>query len=138
MTDAEYRRKRRDSLSDKYSNLFEDFPCDWEFQNGWDEIVGELLQSLTNDLKDYSIHNWRIIKMKELRGTLTFLYNGGIRDSSPLLISKDVMEKLEDHFLLCIEKSSSTCEFCGANGSLRSKKSWIATLCNQCAADNDY
>ena len=127
MTDAEYRRKRRDSLSDKYSNLFEEFPCDWEFQNGWDEIVGELLQSLTNELKDYSIHNWRIIRMKELRGTLTFLYNGGIRDSSPLLISKDVMEKLEDHFL-----------FCGANGSLRSKKSWIATLCNQCAADNDY
>jgi hypothetical protein len=94
----------------------------WECGPGWKKLIDPLIAACDR-------LRARVDQIKEKYGTLRFYYtppDGGWCD------------ELEDLVDAAEEESNRTCEMCGAPGTMRTKKFWLKTLCNEHAIDQGY
>lgn len=112
-------------LVEKYPKLFKDYGGDmkvtcmaWgcEHDDGWYNILEDLCEKLSH------YQDITFAQIKEKFGVLT-VYLNSIRDED----YDEVMGLL----IRAEEKSSETCEICGAPGELRGG-GWLRTLCDEC------
>lgn len=92
------------------------FECD----DGWKDILWELCEKIEIELQttlEVPEYPFRLLQVKEKYGTLRVYSNWET-------------EKIGDLIREAEEKSSRTCEVCGAPGS-RSGDFWIKTLCEK-------
>ena len=97
-------------LESKYKNLFHESFYGVECNDGWYNLLEEMLE----ELKDTKI---TINQIKSKYADLRVYFE------SPINLDK-IIEKYE-------EKAIKTCEFCGKRGERRDTR-WIRVLCNSC------
>lgn len=94
-----------------------------DIPEGWKKIIEELTEKL-NEFRNAEIV---ILQIKEKFGTLRFYYN---------ITNPQDLVGLEVNLIMGLiakaeERSSYTCERCGAGGVLRTELRWIKTLCGE-------
>lgn len=124
-------RTKTELLIKKYPKLYRQGIA-FECNDGWYDLIDSMSQDLEACIEEYQRLTWEkdsdlpcATQVKEKHGTLSF-YMTTITDQM-----EKIIEKAE-------EKSSKTCEGCGAKGFLRWCKGWKMTLCDTCfTAPND-
>lgn len=120
--------EKQKELKLKYAHLFgterTPFNCwGFEFDDGWTELVENLLAELDKYSKENNI-KIRILSAKEKFGNLR-VYLGAIEDTG-------LNDKTFDEIFRIIEKyeelSKKTCEITGKPGQLSEKNGWLKTL----------
>lgn len=89
---------------------------------GWNKIIIKCNKKL--EMLD---PNYRIVQIKEKFGTLRFYYETDVTTVA-------VKEAMERYVRQAELESAKTCEQCGAEGTLMSRKmGWMKTRCKGCA-----
>ena len=105
--------------------LLERIPDGWgrwiQCGAGWYPILVRLEERLGGIDPDY-----RVLQIKEKFGTLRF-YLAGRHDE----LGKAAVTEAE-------AESARTCELCGGPGYLRTRNSWLRTVCDDCAQSEGY
>jgi hypothetical protein len=105
-----------EGFREAHSQLFEGIhPCNYGCGEGWRPILEELCAKI--EVLDPTV---RIAQIKEKFGDLRLYIDGG---------SEEVYDLIRE----AEERSSVTCEYCGAPG-IKDYTRWIKTLCPACMA----
>ncbi len=99
----------------------------FECGDGWFDII----KNLCEEIAKLEIDGLSVDQVKEKFGNLRFYVSFHSENTNP-----DTDKKIEKLYRLIDEaekKSNEICENCGADGSPRTDKCWIQTLCDACA-----
>ncbi|GBD85422.1 hypothetical protein BMS3Abin02_01829 [bacterium BMS3Abin02] len=88
---------------------------------GWYPILARLEEQLRQIDPEYRVH-----QIKEKFGTLRFYWEGRDYNTGEATVVDAEAE------------SARTCELCGSPGHLRTRNSWLRTLCDDCARSEGY
>lgn len=92
---------------------------------GWEPIVKDLHERLVELDPNYSI-----IQVKEKFGLLRFYFSAS--DEVFLADDQAVINAMYNAVQEAEDLSATTCEFCGAAGTMDQAHFWIKTLCEDC------
>lgn len=104
------------------------YPYHYEVGPGWHGLINQALSSVVEALQDAGIplYDFYVDGIKEKYGGLRISL--GAMDVSMYDIVMPIIEAAED-------LSQTTCEICGAEGSLRNE-GWLVTRCDKHAEEN--
>jgi hypothetical protein len=91
---------------------------------GWRDILERLCTKIEAALQDGE--TFEFVRIKQKFGILRVDWDGEVSDETRL--------RLGEAINLAVARSACTCEICGAEGRLYSRRGWLATLCAEHAA----
>jgi DNA-directed RNA polymerase subunit RPC12/RpoP len=91
---------------------------------GWRDILERLCARIEAALQDGE--TFEFVRIKQKFGILRVDWDGEVSDETRLRIGEAIN--------LAVARSACTCEICGAEGRLYSRRGWLATLCAEHAA----
>ncbi len=105
--------------------LLERIPDGWgrwiQCGPGWYPILARLEEQLNQIDPDY-----QVLQIKEKFGTLRFYLAAQYDELGKAAVAEAEAE------------AARTCELCGSRGHLRTRNSWLRTLCDECARSEGY
>ena len=120
MTNALHVPSDAGEYEDTLRALLERIPDGWgrwiQCGAGWYPILVRLEERLGEIDPDY-----RVLQIKEKFGTLRFYLAGQYDELGKAAVAEAEAE------------AARTCELCGSRGHLRTRTSWLRTLCDDCA-----
>jgi len=103
-------------LKIKYPMFKDIYPYNFGVGDGWRDLIEQLCF-------DLSKLNIKVVQVKEKFGGLRFYVDAKSQKTS---------EKAYKLISAAEDKSFIICETCGAAGSLRNRRGWLSTLCDDC------
>ena len=134
----EFMRPRQDTNKTSYiDDLYKVFGC--ECGDGWFRLLWALCGEIRELYDRYPGAPKLIIEqVKEKYAQLHFYYSLDYGSDDPgVRESCDGIEQFSDEIYDTVfkyeEMSTTVCELCGSEGKVRANRSWITTLCDECA-----
>jgi hypothetical protein len=91
---------------------------------GWRDVMERLCVRIENALRDGE--TFQFVRIKQKFGVGRFDWDGEVSDQTRLRILEAIN--------LAVARSACSCEICGAEGRLHSRRGWLATRCAEHAA----
>ena len=90
-----------------------------ECGNGWFTLIKKLCEKIEKQLKKEKNTTYHLAQIKEKFGGLRWYDENSSKEINDLVFKAE-------------EESYKICEICGESGELRSRGSWVITLCDAC------
>lgn len=115
-----------EDLAKKHPAMFEHLIWPPECGKGWERLLDNLMTDIEGVLSNTAPEAvFRVMQIKEKFGGLRFYAEVRGFDTVP-----DDVQSIYDLIMVAEQTSTTICEFCGKDGSLRRDRRWVRTLCD--------